>query len=178
MFYIRAMEKIFLFVERWKVPFHSTYASWNGTFHLSTHENILTIALINIHCLYYNNNDNQFLYGAFPKSVTEIKVPTIYYYHCHQEIITIISLHLGVLHETIPCTAYRHLDCNIPPLQRTKYRYGQWSKEDEVIYAQVHNTMAVAELKLTTFGLWDLQVSTRPHVRRNMPIQTSAIGSV
>ena len=35
-----------------KVPVSSAYASFNGTFHLSTHENILTIELINIHYLY------------------------------------------------------------------------------------------------------------------------------
>ena len=43
-FLIRAMEQIFSFGERWNVPF----ASLNGTFHLSPHENICTIALINI----------------------------------------------------------------------------------------------------------------------------------
>jgi hypothetical protein len=37
---------------RWNVPFNSAVASLNGTFHLSPHENILTIALINIHYLY------------------------------------------------------------------------------------------------------------------------------
>ena len=51
-FLIRAMERIFSFVERWKVPLNLAYASFKGTFHLSTHENILTIALINIHYLY------------------------------------------------------------------------------------------------------------------------------
>ncbi len=30
----------------------SAVASWNGKFHLSPHENIFTIALINIHYLY------------------------------------------------------------------------------------------------------------------------------
>ncbi len=35
-----------------KDPFNSANASLNGTFHLSTHENILTISLINIHYLY------------------------------------------------------------------------------------------------------------------------------
>ena len=44
-----------------------------------------------------NNNNNQFLYSAFPKSLTMIKALYIYYYYrCYQEIITIISLHLGV----------------------------------------------------------------------------------
>ena len=28
-----------MFVERWKVPLNSPYASFNGNFHLSTHEN-------------------------------------------------------------------------------------------------------------------------------------------
>ena len=46
------MERIFSFGERWNVPFNSADASLNGTFHLSPHENILTIALINIHYLY------------------------------------------------------------------------------------------------------------------------------
>jgi hypothetical protein len=46
------MVRIFSFGERWNVPFNSAVASLNGTFHLSPHENILTIALINIHYLY------------------------------------------------------------------------------------------------------------------------------
>jgi hypothetical protein len=41
-----------IFGERWNVPFNSAVASLNGTFHLSPHENILTIARINIHYLY------------------------------------------------------------------------------------------------------------------------------
>ena len=50
--FIRAMIKIFSFGERWNFPFHSALASWNGKFHLSPHENIFIIALINIHYLY------------------------------------------------------------------------------------------------------------------------------
>jgi hypothetical protein len=50
--FIRAMVRIFSFGERWNVPLNSAVASLNGTFHLSPHENILTIALINIHYLY------------------------------------------------------------------------------------------------------------------------------
>jgi hypothetical protein len=50
--FIRAMVRIFSFGERLNVPFNSAVASLNGTFHLSPHENILTIALINIHNLY------------------------------------------------------------------------------------------------------------------------------
>jgi hypothetical protein len=50
--FIRAMVRIFSFGERWNVPINSAVASLNGTFHLSPHENILTIALINIHYLY------------------------------------------------------------------------------------------------------------------------------
>jgi hypothetical protein len=50
--FICAMVRIFSFSERWNVPFNSAVASLNGTFHLSPHENILTIALINIHYLY------------------------------------------------------------------------------------------------------------------------------
>ena len=50
--FIRAMVRIFSFDERWNVPFNSAVTSLNGTFHLSPHENILTIALINIHYLY------------------------------------------------------------------------------------------------------------------------------
>ena len=47
-----AMVRIFSFGERWNVLFNSAIASLNRTFHLSLHENILTIALINIHYLY------------------------------------------------------------------------------------------------------------------------------
>ena len=50
--FIRAIVRIFLFGERWNVLFNSAIASLNRTFHLSPHENILTIALINIHYLY------------------------------------------------------------------------------------------------------------------------------
>ena len=50
--FIRAMIRIFSFGERWNVLFNSAIASFNRTFHLSPHENILTIALINIHYLY------------------------------------------------------------------------------------------------------------------------------
>ena len=44
--FIRAMVRIFSFGERWNGPFNWTLASLNGTFHLSPHENILTIARI------------------------------------------------------------------------------------------------------------------------------------
>ena len=50
--FIRAMVRIFSFGERWNVLFNSAIASLNRTFHLSPHENILSIALINIHYLY------------------------------------------------------------------------------------------------------------------------------
>ena len=49
---IRAMVRIFSFGERWNALFNSAIASLNRTFYLSPHENILTIALINIHYLY------------------------------------------------------------------------------------------------------------------------------
>jgi hypothetical protein len=51
--FIRAMVRLFSLGERWNVPFNSAVASLNGTFQLSLHENILTIALINIHYLFY-----------------------------------------------------------------------------------------------------------------------------
>ena len=50
--FIRAMVRIFSFGKRWNVLFNSAIASLNRTFRLSPHENILTIALINIHYLY------------------------------------------------------------------------------------------------------------------------------
>ena len=50
--FIRAMVRIFSFGESWNVLFNSAIASLNRTFHLSPYENILTIALINIHYLY------------------------------------------------------------------------------------------------------------------------------
>ena len=50
--FIRAIVRIFSFGERRNVLFNSAIASLNREFHLSPHENILTIALINIHYLY------------------------------------------------------------------------------------------------------------------------------
>ena len=50
--FIRAMVRIFSFDKRWNVLFNSAIASLNRTFRLSPHENILIIALINIHYLY------------------------------------------------------------------------------------------------------------------------------
>ena len=49
---IRAMVRIFSFGERWSVPNQLGFASLIGKLHLSPNENILTIALINIHYLY------------------------------------------------------------------------------------------------------------------------------
>jgi hypothetical protein len=50
--FIRAMVRIFSFGERWNVPFNSAVASLNRTFHLSPHENILTIACTHKHSLF------------------------------------------------------------------------------------------------------------------------------
>ena len=50
--FIRTIIKIFSLGERLIVPLNSAVASLNGTINLSLHENILTIALINIHYLY------------------------------------------------------------------------------------------------------------------------------
>ena len=61
--FFRAMVRIFSFGERWNVPFNSAVASLNGTFHLSPHENILTIALINIHYLYTSSASLQHAYN-------------------------------------------------------------------------------------------------------------------
>ena len=44
--FIRAMVRIFSWGERWNVLFNEAIAELNGTFHLSPHENILTIARI------------------------------------------------------------------------------------------------------------------------------------
>ena len=44
--FILAMVRIFSFGERWNVSCNSAIASLSGTFHLSPHENILTIARI------------------------------------------------------------------------------------------------------------------------------------
>ena len=58
--YIKQIMNVFSFVQ-WNKYFHSVkdestiqlgFASLNGTFHLSPHENICTIALINIHYFY------------------------------------------------------------------------------------------------------------------------------
>ena len=50
--FIRAIVRIFSFGERLIVPFNSAIAALNGTINLSPHENILTIALMNMHYLY------------------------------------------------------------------------------------------------------------------------------
>ena len=50
--FIRAIVRIFSFGERLILPLNSAIASLNGTINLSPHENILTIALINIYYLY------------------------------------------------------------------------------------------------------------------------------
>ena len=50
--FIRAIVRIFSFGESLIVPFNSAIASLDRTINLSPHENILTIALINIHYLY------------------------------------------------------------------------------------------------------------------------------
>ena len=49
---IRAIVRIFSFGERLIVPLNSAIASLNGTINVSPHENVLTIALINIDYLY------------------------------------------------------------------------------------------------------------------------------
>ena len=64
--------------------------------------------------------------------------------------------------EAVPCTAYQHLDCNIPSNSVPNIALVNEARKVKWI-AQAHNTLAVAGLKLTTFGLWGLQVSTRPH---------------
>ena len=48
--FIRPMVRIFSFGERWNVPLNE--AKLIGTFHLLPNDNILTVALINIHYLY------------------------------------------------------------------------------------------------------------------------------
>ena len=56
---------------------------------------------------------------------------------------------------------YQHVDCDIP-LNKYPVRSGRSSKVKW--FAQVHNTLAVAGLKLTTFRLWVLRCSARSHV--------------
>jgi hypothetical protein len=73
--FIRAMVRIFSFGERWNVPFNSAVASLNGTFQLSPHENILTIALINIHYLYKVSNASK-NYKPWPCSVINFQLVT------------------------------------------------------------------------------------------------------
>ena len=48
----RGIAKRFSFGKRWNFSFNLAIASLNGTFHLSLFENIVTMALINIHYLY------------------------------------------------------------------------------------------------------------------------------
>ena len=50
--FIRAIVGTFPFGERLIVPFNLAIALLNGTINVSSHKNILTIALINVHYLY------------------------------------------------------------------------------------------------------------------------------
>ena len=50
--FICAMVRIFSFGERWNDSNQLRFTSDIGTLHLSPHENVLIIALINIHYLY------------------------------------------------------------------------------------------------------------------------------
>ena len=56
--FISSIVRTFSFGERLIVPFNTAIASLNGTINLSPHENILTIALINIHYLYIITEEN------------------------------------------------------------------------------------------------------------------------
>ena len=68
--FIRAMVRILIsFGERWNALFNSAIASLNRTFYLSPHENILTIALINIHYLYNIPNRQLLLAELFIKQL-------------------------------------------------------------------------------------------------------------
>jgi hypothetical protein len=78
------MVRIFSFGERWNVPFNSAVASLNGTFHLSPHENILTIALINIHYLYTVDCHGFSLFLGLPKQ-------------CEQNYIVLLNKKIGTL---------------------------------------------------------------------------------
>ena len=53
-----------------------------------------------------------------------VKSSTGHYYHCHQEIIRITSLHLGGNRPT--CTTYLTLNCDIP---HNSYPYIAWVNE-------------------------------------------------
>ena len=90
--FLRAMVRIFSFGERWNVPFNSAVASLNGTFHLSPHENILTIALINIHYLY-----NITLHYITLHYIT-LHYITLHYITLHYITLHYITLHYITLH--------------------------------------------------------------------------------
>ncbi len=80
-----------------------------------------------------------------------IKMPAIIGDNCcHQEIITIILLHLDV-HQGHPCTAYQHIDCNIPTI--TKYCSDHQSKQGEVICTSSEH---VIHSRAQTHNLWML----------------------
>ena len=77
--FIRAMVRIFSFGERWNFLFNSAIASLNRTFHLSPHENILTIALINIYYLYIIQSFQCFaclffFFNLFPYKESRMKI--------------------------------------------------------------------------------------------------------
>jgi hypothetical protein len=88
--FIRAMVRIFSFGERWNVPFNSAVVSLNGTFHLSPHENILTIARINIHYLYNSKKPSTFSLSKFPTNFGAKTNLQFIYRHRIWETLTVI----------------------------------------------------------------------------------------
>ena len=81
----------------------------------------------------------------------------------YQEIIRTISLLIRLFAASgqLLAQTYEHLDCDIETSTQCA-----WVDEASEVkwFAQVHNTLAVAGLDLTTFRLWVLRCSTRPHV--------------
>ena len=83
-----------------------------------------------------------------------------HYYRCHQEIIRITSHHLGGNRPT--CTTYRTLFVT-SPITATHISLGSTRQARFGILPKDTNTLALAGLELTTFRLWVLLCSARPH---------------
>ena len=93
----RAIIRIFSFGERLIVSFNSAIASLDGTINLSPHENVLTIALINIHHLYIQ------IYYTITYTIM------LYHYFCDENIVNIF---LFLDHcSSIKCTRNIFHDC-------------------------------------------------------------------
>ncbi len=134
-----------------------TYNGYQQVWHRAVYSGLYD-CILSIFKYKINNNNNQYLYSAFSR---RSKRRPLNFTSAIRKSTQSFRLNQACC-EAVPCTAYQHLDCNIPSNSVPNIALVNEARKVKWI-AQAHNTLAVAGLKLTTFGLWGLQVSTRPH---------------